>query len=171
MTATHAAAQAVDGFYLGTSVAVNTGNFNVGFGDYSYAGSSLGIFAGYNRVVGDWVLGAELAYQSEAISDIPFETYGASDILDLKARFGKNFGQTYVYGALGYSSASATYDNSNWGKMDGVNYGVGFETSIRENVFVGGEILHRDFSNDNTASNYFDDSPLTTASIRLGIRF
>ncbi|MCR8725543.1 porin family protein [Frigidibacter sp. ROC022] len=183
-------AQDVDGFYGGVGVAMTSGdaegNGGAFYGTYSLSGGALGsAFAGYNVVSGSGlVFGGEIAVtQGGSIEVGGF--YSASSVsmgpmIDLKARVGKVFGSTLVYGALGYSLGSIE-DYYGGGekiaKLGGVSLGGGFETPISENGFIGGDVTMRKLKpqGDNDygepSENYIDSVDSTTISVRIGFRF
>jgi len=166
-------AQDFNGAYVGLSLGVPNGTYEL-FTDYSIGGTSFGAFAGYNAVRGDWLIGGEIAGISGLDTDFPSgsmyaQDYGVSNLIDLKARVGRVFGNTMVYGAVGLSRIDVEYagytDTSN-----GVNFGVGVEQNLGGKGFIGAEVLGRNFNSGDNVS-YIDSRPLTTVSIRGGFRF
>ena len=60
--------------------------------------------------------------------------------------------------------------------MSGLNVGAGFETSISEKMFIGGDYTARNLNGGGSIDGvpgefYMDDVNLSTVSIRLGFRF
>jgi hypothetical protein len=181
--ATETKAQGFEGFYGGASYGANNGDatvtervFNE---DYAYSGNyggrSAGLFAGYNVAVGDWIVGPELVWTERA--DANAEGSGPerlSDIIDLRVRGGRTFGNTLVYGALGYSRARLTSSGkfgSFTSNLSGASIGVGFEVNLARNVFVGGDVTRRNFRPTTGSSSSYDDGKHTTVTVRAGLRF
>jgi hypothetical protein len=166
-----AKAQGFEGLYGGISYGTNRGYVNQDWTDYAYSGGSGGLFVGYNAAVGDWIVGSELGLTRSAEADYDWYMVGLSDIIDLRLRAGRAFGNTLVYGAVGYSQARAgkigfTFDN----RVSGASVGVGFEVNLARNVFVGGDVTRRNFSRS-TGGGDFNNGVLTTATVRAGFRF
>lgn len=167
-------AQDFNGAYVGLSLGMPNGTYEA-FTDYSIGGTSFGAFAGYNAVRGDWLIGGEIAgiseLDTEFMSGAGFleQNYGVSNLIDLKARVGRVFGNTLVYGAAGLSRIDVEWggytDTSN-----GVNFGVGVEQNLGGKGFIGAEVLGRNFNSGDNVS-FIDSRPLTTVSIRGGFRF
>ncbi|TAG17326.1 MAG: hypothetical protein EAZ40_12285 [Rhodobacterales bacterium] len=177
-----AQAQDVAGWYGGVGVGAKAGDF-LAFGndEYSFDGGPGGsLFAGYNFVSGNLVYGAELGLNGKAKSDDPDAIYAGSisNLIDLKGRLGTVVGNTLFYGSLGYTvgDMEVEFDGESGGDVSGINFGAGFETSVTDNIFIGGDITKRNLDGGGTlyggpAENYMDDIDLTTVSIRLGFRF
>jgi hypothetical protein len=180
--ASGAAAQDFSGLYSGVNLSfsvdgtVESGPFFTPF-DYSLNGNSGGLFAGYNFVQGNWVFGAELGWSDGFDIDFAGETYGTlANIVDVRARAGTVFGNTLVYGALGWWKGEIDDFIGPAGTpaidVDGMSFGLGFETAMGPKSFLGAEITRRNGSADDLFGiNYLDDVDLTTASIRAGFRF
>lgn len=179
MVAMAGAAQAQDlqGLYGGLSYSKGSGEACCYASDtYSFDGNASGAFLGYNHVFGDWLFGAELAFSSG-----DYESFDGSspfmdleNVRDIKARVGRVFGSTLVYGVVGRS----TMDVQMWGGSlaDGdataTAYGLGFETGIGSKGFVGGEYLKRDLDLSEGPAFYANDGAnLDTLSLRVGLRF
>ena len=177
-----AQAQDVNGFYGGLGLSLPSGSVDFSYdGRYSLNGSALGsAFAGYNAVSsGGLVYGGEIAVPQGADVDGAYGTPGINAMVDLKGRMGKVFGKTLVYGSLGYSMGSATWNDGTgtMAKVGGVNLGAGFETPLGARGFFGGDITSRNLNptgtNDNgdLSSSYVDSMDMTTVSVRVGFRF
>lgn len=167
------AQQDVTGFYGGVSLNFAEGTELFDFGsDYTMASSGVvGAFAGYNTVSGDWVYGGELNF---AGGSFPASGYGGDfdigNVVDLRARAGKVFGNTLVYGAAGLTFAEANvFGNSE--NVSGFNLGLGFETSVTDDVFLGAEYTFRELSNDDGLYTSSATTNLNTLSVRVGMRF
>lgn len=170
--ASHASAQDMNGFYAGLNLASPSGTFFDGSQDYGYEGGTVGGFAGYNFAQGDWVLGVEVAMVGDFDAAIGFTTSqntALEGVTDIKARVGRMFGSTMVYGAIGMTSADLDWFNIVT-EVSGTMIGGGVETTIGKNGFVGFDFTVRDFKKG-TNVTYIDAKPFTTASIRAGFRF
>lgn len=166
---TDAQAQGFDGVYAGLSFGANFGDPFQYTDEYSFEGESFGGFVGVNIPLNqEWVLSGELAYNSGA--DLAADFYdnaGVSDVIDVRARLGRVYGDTMVYGAFGISSG--TYDSgfsyNDGATVSGTNIGMGVEWNFNETMFVGGDYTKR----------YLDgsgiDGELDTATVRFGMRF
>lgn len=173
-----AQAQDLNGFYGGLSANKAIGGdlqwTYYGGGD-DFGGTAAGVFLGYNFALSNgWVAGTELAF-SESYDLDNYSGIQLESVIDLKARLGKTFGSSYVYGVLGYSSADVNVQNAPpYMQADGsgVSYGLGVETNIGSNGFIGGEILRRNIDAKNSdLYNAYKVDDLTTLSIRAGFRF
>jgi Outer membrane protein beta-barrel domain len=166
-------AQDVTGFYAGLGLGMPNGSFSIGRSDdYSHGGTSSSLFAGYNHAMGDWVIGAEVGFNSGLeIEPLNGNTYDASvgKSVTLKARAGRVFGNRLVYASLGFASADMSVFGFDYG-MDGMVYGAGVETGIGANGFIGLDVTADDFKNGDYTT-YVDDISLTATSIRAGFRF
>lgn len=174
-----AKAQDFQGAYAGLSYTKGSGSAD-SFGDtYSFDGNAGGGFVGYNFVQGDWLFGAELAFSSGG-----FDSYYPNsapymrpeNVRDLKLRAGRVFGKTVVYGVLGRSTMDVEmFADSNSlanGDASATTLGLGFETSIGNKAFVGGEYLTRDLDLSSGPAYYAQDgAKLNTLSLRVGLRF
>lgn len=172
-----AKAQDFDGLYGGLSYTNGSGDIHDNNDTYSFDGNAGGGFIGYNHVMGDWLFGAELAF-----SNGDYESFDgnnpqmdAENVRDLKLRAGRVFGKTLVYGVVGRSTmdidifgALNTVDD---GDASATAIGLGFETSLGNKGFVGGEYLTRDLDLSSRPAFYFDDATLNTLSLRVGLRF
>ena len=175
-----AQAQDVGGFYGGLGVGANSGKF-LAFGSEEYSfegGTATSLFAGYNVVSGNMVYGGELAWSNGAEADNASIYAGQiSSMIDLKARLGTMVGNTMFYGSLGYSRGKTeTEFLGSGGTVSGLNVGAGFETSISEKMFIGGDYTARNLNGGGSIDGvpgefYMDDVNLSTVSIRLGFRF
>ena len=177
-----AQAQDVGGFYAGLGISGNAGDF-IAFGndEYSIDGGPEGsLFAGYNFVSGDMIYGLEFSALTGAEAGGSESLYTGSipTLYDLKGRVGTMVGQTMLYGSLGYSFGEVVerYSGEGDGDVSGLSIGAGFETSLTGNMFLGGDVTHRDLDVGGTlfgdpAEDYMGDHKLTTVSIRIGFRF
>lgn len=175
-----AKAQDLQGLYGGLSYSKGSGEAIDSDGPYSFDGNAAGAFVGYNHVAGDWLFGAELAFSnSEYESFYPNGTspyLDAENVRDLKLRAGRVFGKTLVYGVVGRSTMDIDMFGSGATSSDGdasaTTIGLGFEASVGNNAFIGGEYLTRDLDLSSGPAFYaVGGAELNTLSLRMGLRF
>ena len=170
-----AAAQGFEGLFLGLGVASHSGQLGQGTDlDELYAVGSQPVaqaFAGYNFVNGDMVFGGEIAIHSSPSS--ADTNYGVTKATDLKARVGRIFGNTMIYGSLGVSSGEYVIDGDEYDEFGAVLVGVGFETNLTDSMFLGADLTARYITSDTYggAGKIGNYGPMTTASSRGGMRF
>lgn len=156
-------------FYGGLSYGFHSSDTVFGIEEYSFEGSSVGIFGGVNvPLANGWVVGGELSYTGEIAFAEDFYSEGnLTDVIDLKARAGKTFGNGLAFGSVGFTRASV-----DWGgglDVEGKNASIGYEHTIGDSYFVGGEYTRRWL--DDETGFYLDNTAVSTASIRFGMRF
>lgn len=151
------------GFYVGGQL---------GYGDVSTNvvgvegdGAIGGVHAGYRHDFGQFVAGAELAYNAANIDLNP--TSKLESATQLKVMGGYDLGSVLVYGTVG-----AVHAKVNLGGVDrsdnGYLVGLGMDYAINEQWTVGAEFAHHRFNNfDATGA----DIRANTAQIRVGFRF
>lgn len=173
-----AKAQDLQGLYGGLSYTKGSGDVVDGSDVYSFDGNAGGAFIGYNHVMGDWLFGAEIAFSNGDYESFdgssPF--MDAENVRDIKARVGRVFGKTLVYGVVGRSDMDIDMfgpgDTGADGDASATAIGLGFETSLGNKAFVGGEYLNRDLDlSDGPAFYVRDGADLNTLSLRVGLRF
>jgi predicted porin len=150
------------GFQLGRLDAQGRAALNGIEGD----NETYGVHAGYNRDLGDWVLGAEVDYDS---GDVRLNRTGArageiDSVARLKLRAGYDLGQALVYATGGAARAETSIGNDT-----SDFYGVGLAYEISNRFVVSGEILSHDFSNIGGISG--NDVGAETLSLRFSLRF
>ena len=171
-----------DGLYAGLSVGTASGEspMSVYGDDYSLSGSTKGVFVGAKFMdVGSATLGGELAFSGhiEGGGGITSSYDGAYDIdwlgdakLRLGTDLGKSFGletgklTAYAFAGVTIGDAHAYYYAYNF---SGTNFGIGIETDISKNMFVGLEAIQR---NVNTYDNA-GESKNRAVSLRVGFKF
>jgi hypothetical protein len=171
-------AQDLQGLYGGLSYTKGSGSVADSDGTYSLDGNASGAFIGYNHVAGDWLFGAEIAFSNGDYEsfDGPNPLMDAENVRDLKLRAGRIFGNTLVYGVVGRSTmhidmfaGNNTVDD---GDASATAVGLGFETSLGNKTFIGGEYLKRDLDLSSGPAYYITDgATLNTLSLRIGLRF
>ncbi len=137
-------------------------------------GGSTGLFAGYNRQMGNVVYGVEF--------DFDATNYNVADLVlvestsRLKARIGTPLGNGLAYGvvgAVGASTNSVLPDDESLAPVngfaveDGVGYlvGAGYDMKFSDNLIAGAEVLYHEFDDD--ALNV----DVTTFRVRVGFSF
>jgi len=135
--AAFADATAFEGFYGGFSMGVTAPDINAIPTDFD-AGLSGDVFVGYNFAVSpDWVIGGELSYGMSAGHQAAGGAlnFDLENILTVSGRAGYVFGNTMVYGRVGYQTATM---NSNFAPVsfdaDGYVLGLGLEQMFAENI-------------------------------------
>lgn len=137
--------------------------FAVDFDD----GDAFGVFGGYNRQHGTWVYGGELRYLS--FSDFTLPSLEVDDVWDIRGRLGVTAGSFLFYGALGWSWATTSSVAAD-GDLDGLNYGLGVEYNVTDNVMLGLDYTAREMDGDFNP-NLAYDGDVETLSVRIGMRF
>lgn len=134
-TATAQDAEKWQGFYTGLSL--NAQDYNAtGIGlplDETY---NIGIFGGYNHAIApNVVIGGELSYGTETSAEIlPGVDMTFENNLGIRGRAGYTFGNSMLYGTLGYATSDYRFNASPSGTADGVTFGAGLETMVSDNV-------------------------------------
>ncbi len=170
--ATGAVAEDID--VSGAYVGVGVSSFSGVLGEYAYGvtgPASFTGFAGYNFVNGDMVYGAEVGMSSDTIYESYGGPYGLTGLLDVKARLGKTFGSTFLYGTLGYTQTDYAYYYDVEGTGTGWSIGGGFETEMTDSMFIGVDVTSRTFTDDTSSDDKIMESPITSIEIRTGFRF
>lgn len=163
------------GFYGGISLNYNTGDVGDGStntnSDYDIDSDiSPGLFLGHNWAIGDGntYIGAEIAYQP---GDIESPDYKLSQVLDLKLRLGRSFGQIMVYGFAGLSvvNDSDTGYDEDYGSKSGTNIGLGAAYKVTDKFSVSLELMQRNISME----GYYDygSAKINTISFRGALHF
>lgn len=108
-----------------------------------------GLHAGYNWDMGDWVWGVEGDWD---LADIDFGSAvgDVDNIARLKARIGRDFGRTLVYGTAGGVWADGDFGGSS---QDDIGWlvGGGIDYAVTDTWIAGGEVLYHEI-------NSFDDT-------------
>ena len=163
------------GFYAGGTLAYGGGDMSYRNPDFDWTiddDVGFGAFAGYNWQRGNLVFGGEVAVlkYNGVPAGFPAESFGA--IVDLKARLGFAAGQALIYGFAGYSISS--YDipvAGNW-DLDGMNYGLGVDFAVRDQLFVGVEYIMRNLDADETSTpGQTQANDLDMLQLRVGWKF
>ena len=124
------------GFYAGLQ-------YGQGDAEASFEGDSVsedfdayGLFGGYNRDFGKFVLGGELDYNR-----VDFDNGGDADLARLRGRAGYDLGRFMPYVTLG----AAYLDGDDFSET-GLTYGIGADFKVTERFLVGAEYTRQDFS-------------------------
>ncbi len=170
-----AQAQDWSGFYGGLSLGRATADMDYGDDgslDADFKGGEMTAFVGYNFQNGPMVYGAELAYSNSGLEDVTDAAETFKSFLDLKGRAGYASGQVLYYGVLGYSKNTYFRTNASINSTgNGLAYGIGAEFAASDRVFVGAEILRRNFQNDRNVDYVGISGDIQTVSIRAGMKF
>jgi len=166
------------GFYAGGQIGFADAEVSSAAISLDGNGVALGVHAGYTVDLGDFVLGAEVDFDTLNIDIGQPAVLGGGTIADwmarLKFRAGYDFGQTMVYGTAGFAQLrldeSTDPNPANESSTEhGHVFGVGIAHQISSTMIVSGEILHHDFSDIAGIAGL--DADVTTASLRLSLRF
>lgn len=134
-------------------------------------GEAWGGTVGYNFRSGDLLYGPELRYLK--VNGVQQDTVDFFYTVDLRGRLGYAFGNTTVYGALGWTWARMKVHPRGFDSVDlnGVNLGLGIEYDFSEHFYVGADYTTRDLSGDFGGSGTPADVTADTATLFLGYRF
>lgn len=137
------------------------------------SGSMSGVFLGFNRQAGTFLLGGEIAYLSGEAALDSFPAYYFSDMLDLKARAGYSLGRVLPYAVVGWSTATWINDAIQPVNADGYTYGIGAEVLVTDRIVVGLEYLKRNLDGDPFLEfpTQNIESDFSTVTLRLGYTF
>ena len=171
-----------NGFYIGLHGGYNSGQVEGEYDSFKHSneGAAIGILGGYNRAVGDWLVGAEADFTYfidnndggwEGGGRGPHFETELDYMLSLRARLGYPMGKFLPYGTVGvgWLEADTTVggccsgDSSHFGIM----YGAGVEYMLTDNLSLRGEYIRGVFDGDE-AFPYFDVQPKTNV-VRLGL--
>lgn len=152
------------GGYVGTQLGYGSVDTDVSGVDGD--GVIGGLHAGYNWDMGDWVYGVEADWD---LSDIDFDNNAGDvdNIARLKAKFGRDFGRTLVYGTAGGvwvdgDVAGTSQDDIGW------LVGGGVDHMLTQNWILGGEALYHEVSSfDDTGA----DVDAWTVRAKLSYKF
>lgn len=169
------------GYYIGALVSLDAGElnptnptssppFDVIYDLTSQA--AFGGFAGYNFQNGAFVYGVEGAISSGGLAWVNNPTQHHGYFVDLKARGGFATGNTLIYGVAGMSLSHWRKDYFDTATpLLGVNYGVGLDYRINDQLFVGAEYLFRSLRGDGNKPGALIDSNTQSAQLRVGWKF
>ena len=152
------------GFYAGAQLGYGFGNLDLDptqIGDVDADGALGGFTAGYNWDLGDWVLGVEAQYDwaNLSVSNDTGASGSFDDFFRLKARAGRDLGNTLIYASAGavYSNFSGATNvlDIDWNDP-GYVLGVGVDYKLNETWVLGGEYLYQRFNDFGTDGNDVD---------------
>lgn len=151
------------GFYAGGQLGYGDVSSNITGVDGN--GAIGGLHAGYRYDFGQFVAGAELAYNGSNIDLGP--TSKLDSATQLKLMGGFDLGSTLIYGTVGAAYAKANLAGVSHSD-NGYLVGLGMDYAINDAWTVGLELAHHRFDDfDNTGA----DIRANTAQIRVGYRF
>ena len=171
------AEEGIGGVYGGLSFGsvINNDDF-LGNGDeYVLDGSGVGAFVGYNVEKNNLVYGGELNYagniDANSNGNSDYSGMGLTNVIDVKARVGRLFGTTLVYGAVGFTSAGVNASFGVPSSAIGSNVSLGVEKTFSNNMFIGLELTHRNLNVED--GQYISNTKLKldSASLRIGMNF
>ncbi|NBO21314.1 MAG: porin family protein [Rhodobacteraceae bacterium] len=140
----------------------------MGYGTTNLTGSdgsgfAYGVNGGYRYDFGQFVAGAEYAYDTTGINA------GAGVGLDhsntLKLQAGYDLGQTLVYGTVGTERA---HFSGGAGSQDGLVAGVGVDYQLSDRMTAGAELLRHNYGSFDGTGIGVDG---TTVAAKVGFRF
>jgi hypothetical protein len=162
------------GFYAGLAFGDNNGDQDYDASDdYALEGQTYGAFAGYNWSAGRFVYGGEIALLKGSVYETALDNsqgyqdeYNYEQFIDLKARFGYAAGNALLYATFGYSFADYLSIPDRY-DLEGAIYGVGIDYRFADGVFIGAELLARNYDIPLDEA----ESSFNTLSIRAGMSF
>jgi outer membrane immunogenic protein len=179
--ATPAPASGVDwsGPYAGLSYGRATSTLDLpAFGEFDFDdGRVTGAFLGYNLQRGKLVYGGELSYGSVAGMVLNDPDLGGDDTIDslmgLRGRVGYTLGNALIYGAVGLSKGSMTFNGIDKPTVSGTSFALGMDYQFTDQIFVGLDYsrLKLDGTNDNPSNAFEIIAPVSVVSLRVGLSF
>ncbi|QCO54786.1 porin family protein [Pseudorhodobacter turbinis] len=150
------------GFYAGGQLGYGDMSSNTAGVDGD--GAIGGLHAGYRHDFGQFVAGAELAYNG---SNVEVMGNKGKNLTQLKLMGGYDMGRTLVYGTVG--AAHAKVETAGGNRSDtGWLAGVGVDYAINDVWTVGAEYTHNRFDDfDNSGT----DAKGNLVQLRVGYRF
>ena len=173
------------GAYVGvmaSTTSLDAEDFSFGPGPFDMDGGTAGIFAGYNFMFGDVMVGIEGSYSSGGIDgdDAAFmDPVEIENTAQLRARLGYAIDRILPYVAVGVISSDVFSNHSGFGAATqtytGFSYGIGVDYALRDNIFVRAEIEHLNYDRDDfdfSGGDLHDfDMDGTRLSIGVAYRF
>ncbi len=132
-------------------------------------------FAGYNSVMGNLLLGAEVNVLAANFQEVGFPDWHFQGIVDLRGKVGYAGDGWSAYVLGGYSVGR--FDLSGLeGSICGYNIGAGVSVMVTDNLFVGAELVQRQMSGGTSAGkkkvkSVSLDSQSRTISAKVGFLF
>ncbi|MEM1389253.1 MAG: outer membrane beta-barrel protein [Pseudomonadota bacterium] len=157
------------GFYAGAQLDSAIGGDLTDVGDID--ATLYGVFGGYRKDLGSFVLGAEVDYMlgsgeiNAAQAPIDFDV---DSLLRVGVEAGFDAGNTLIYGTVGYADLNLSVGGADQ-DGDGVFYGLGVDYRVSDRVIIGGELLQHDFNDFNGAAG--NDLDILTIGVNVGIQF
>lgn len=160
------------GAYGGLTLGVPLGSNDWdGMTDNDWDGTVWGLTGGYDVQSGDWVYGAALDYSPSEFDATGTGSTTVENSAALRARIGRAFDRTLVYGTAGFATAEVTgaYAGATGNdRMNGYNVGLGVEQAITDNFSVNAEYLYTDLGTMSLATG---DSDVNYGTFRIGGNF
>ena len=147
------------GFYAGLQYGQGDADVNFDGDSVSSDFDAYGVHGGYNRDLGQFVLGGELDYNR-----IDLDEAGEGDLVRLRGRAGYDLGRFMPYVSLGAAHVE-TDDLSE----TAFTYGIGADFKVTERMTLGAEYTRQDFDDVNDVSGFDIDSDMV--QVRASFRF
>jgi outer membrane immunogenic protein len=148
------------------------------FGEFDYDdGRVTGAFLGYNLQRGNLVYGGELSYGTVAGMVLNDPDLGGDDTVDslvgLRGRVGYTLGNALIYGAVGLSKSSITFNRVFKPTVSGTSFALGMDYQFTDQIFVGLDYsrLKLDGTNVDPNNAFEIIAPMSVVSLRVGLSF
>lgn len=123
---------------------------------------------GYRYDMGDYVVGGEFSTSASVnMFQAAFPTWAFNRVSDARVTVGRDLGRSLVYVAAGYTNTGFSVGPTNY-IYDGWNAGIGIDTMVTDNMFVGAEYVWRSVSRTDLRAWTAD---FGTIQLRAGFRF
>ena len=137
-----------------------------------FDGETYGIFAGYRRDFGRFVLGGEIDWMTGSgeltrpglVLDVDYER-----LLRAGVEAGWEAGQALIYGTIGF--ADIELQTAGASGSSGYYYGLGVDFAVNERFVIGVEALRHEFSDFDGIAPAGSEADLTTVDVNFSIRF
>jgi len=167
----------LNGFYagIGYTAAFNGTQIEGGtpYGLEDSPDNQLEVFLGYNWAFKDYFVGAELFHSNIDVDQEGYSSYGYRDLNELRLKGGYVIGLWSVYAILAAANIDYIF-SSNPNSSNGYGLGAGAAYQINENLFVGAELMHREFKGRAAGKKggaFQADGDFRALSLRVGYKF
>lgn len=128
-------------------------------------------FVGYNTVMGQLLLGAEVNVLAANFNEVGFPDWHYTGIADLRGKLGLAGDGWSAYALGGFSVGRFDLSGLD-GAICGYNFGAGVSFMVTDNLFVGGEFVQRRLTGSTGAKKSISlDSTTRTISAKAGFLF
>ena len=131
-------------------------------------GDAFGLFGGYRRDFGTFVLGGEIDYMVGEMSPVAGPSIDVDALLRLGVEAGFDAGPALIYATVGWAQMDVSVAGLNF-DFDGTFYGIGVDYAVTDRVTIGAELLRHDFNDINGIAG--NDLDATTFGINVAYRF